>query len=571
MQIAVYSPDDQAPQCLRSLSMRSGAKLMVRSFDAVASVSPELAAQDSLVVAWCDAETDTLKQTALLRALYSRALLIVVCPDPLAQAQALFAAGANDVVNLRSSAFELCERIGMTIFRHGMSLPDDCTPLLPDPDWAHIIDHSMPIGIATLDLDMRVTFVNDAMRELFDLHYNILPEIPSEDVKRISLLYPLVVSAFEGETGQYGGPYRSTLTGRERSVLMTVSPMRSAQGVIDGCVVSVLDVAGEERARVELRRSEERFRALVHSASDMIVVLDRAGRITYINPAVERVLGMAASSFVGRSCLEFIHASREEDAALLFDRVLNGPAAPLGIEFTLHDAKEEPHVFEALVTNQLNNPSVRGVIVNARDVSGFEQEKSVRASSSDPVSELSRSLSELLQRAEKLAEKSDTIELLRGAQKQVLNLSASVSAQQSRTGRIRCHVRKLLREAITMTQHLWESVTPAGVRRFSLSLIGAERTLPVLADSNELRDVLIAMLLIGAEGVPSGGRIDVAWDVSEENTLSLRVSDSGKVPVRSALVLESKIAERFGASLHYASRREDVEGNQSELKIKLAP
>ena len=54
-----------------------------------------------------------------------------------------------------------------------------------------------------------------------------------------------------------------------------------------------LQRAAHERKRVEevLRKSEERFRALVQNASDMVLVLGGDGAVRYISPAVEMVLG----------------------------------------------------------------------------------------------------------------------------------------------------------------------------------------------------------------------------------------------------------------------------------------
>jgi PAS domain-containing protein len=57
----------------------------------------------------------------------------------------------------------------------------------------------------------------------------------------------------------------------------------------------------------DLRRSEERFRALVQNASDMITVVDLEGRILYQSPSVERILGYDTNGLENQSILHIVH------------------------------------------------------------------------------------------------------------------------------------------------------------------------------------------------------------------------------------------------------------------------
>ena len=47
------------------------------------------------------------------------------------------------------------------------------------------------------------------------------------------------------------------------------------------------------------RRSEERYRALVDNANDIVATFDLEGRFTSVNPAVERTLGYAPQELLG--------------------------------------------------------------------------------------------------------------------------------------------------------------------------------------------------------------------------------------------------------------------------------
>jgi PAS domain S-box-containing protein len=70
--------------------------------------------------------------------------------------------------------------------------------------------------------------------------------------------------------------------------------------------------------REELRRSHDRFRALIDNASDGITVLDADGQILYEGPSAERLLGYKPEEMVGRPARVFIS---REDVEPLIDKI----------------------------------------------------------------------------------------------------------------------------------------------------------------------------------------------------------------------------------------------------------
>ncbi|MGO9545786.1 MAG: PAS domain S-box protein [Rhodomicrobium sp.] len=67
--------------------------------------------------------------------------------------------------------------------------------------------------------------------------------------------------------------------------------------VVGACV----DITEHMRAEEALRASEERFRAIVGTAVDAIVVIDEKGEIQSINPAGERMFGYTSEEITGRN------------------------------------------------------------------------------------------------------------------------------------------------------------------------------------------------------------------------------------------------------------------------------
>jgi diguanylate cyclase (GGDEF)-like protein/PAS domain S-box-containing protein len=114
----------------------------------------------------------------------------------------------------------------------------------------------------------------------------------------------------------------------------------------------------QERIKV-LSESEARFRALVQNASDMIAVLEADSKVRYASPATQTMLGVDAD---GKSFWsEVLKVSDESKRGLEQAR---GEA----VEITTRHANGEKRDLELRVKNHQENPDVKGIIVNAHDI-----------------------------------------------------------------------------------------------------------------------------------------------------------------------------------------------------------
>jgi PAS domain S-box-containing protein len=80
----------------------------------------------------------------------------------------------------------------------------------------------------------------------------------------------------------------------------------------------VEEVEEREAAERALRHCEQRFRALVHHASDVFTVVGDDGTIRYQSPAVEQVLAYPAEELIGRPLLDLVHPGDCELVSGLF-------------------------------------------------------------------------------------------------------------------------------------------------------------------------------------------------------------------------------------------------------------
>jgi DNA-binding NtrC family response regulator len=67
------------------------------------------------------------------------------------------------------------------------------------------------------------------------------------------------------------------------------------------------EINKEKHTEEKLRLEEELFRALSEQSSDMIVLINRKLGVTYVNPAVERFLGLKYEEIIGSKIFEHLH------------------------------------------------------------------------------------------------------------------------------------------------------------------------------------------------------------------------------------------------------------------------
>jgi diguanylate cyclase (GGDEF)-like protein/PAS domain S-box-containing protein len=71
-----------------------------------------------------------------------------------------------------------------------------------------------------------------------------------------------------------------------------------------------IDVTDAHEADLQLRISEERFKAVANAAEAAIIVTDSAGAVTYWNAAAERIFGYSSSEALGRNVHEWLAPQR---------------------------------------------------------------------------------------------------------------------------------------------------------------------------------------------------------------------------------------------------------------------
>ncbi len=122
------------------------------------------------------------------------------------------------------------------------------------------------------------------------------------------------------------------------------------------------------KAIKELRESEMRHRTLIENASDIIVVLNSKGVVSFISPACEKVLGKKEDDFIGKDWFQFAEESFRHKIKNEYFRSLSQKLVSFSFEGRFIDANGDSRVLDATAQNLLNDEAIEGVVLNVRDV-----------------------------------------------------------------------------------------------------------------------------------------------------------------------------------------------------------
>jgi two-component system cell cycle sensor histidine kinase/response regulator CckA len=135
--------------------------------------------------------------------------------------------------------------------------------------------------------------------------------------------------------------------------------------------------AEKVQAESALAASERRFRSLVQNSSDLVTIVAPDGAILYASDSAQRIVGYLPSELVGTSLLDYVNGADVEPVQGLLQSGNGKPSVAGPIEFCLRRADGTPVWLEAVGTNLLTDATIRGIVLNARDVS--ERKRADRA------------------------------------------------------------------------------------------------------------------------------------------------------------------------------------------------
>jgi diguanylate cyclase (GGDEF)-like protein/PAS domain S-box-containing protein len=247
------------------------------------------------------------------------------------------------------------------------------------------IVQSSPLAIFAIDREGVVHVWNHAAADVFgwtaaDVVGSKLPFVDDTTEAEVD---DLIRRVFDGRTVK---GYRARYVCRDGSsvdVDLSMAPLRNPSGRVVSAVAVLADVTEQTRAAEAVHESEVWFRSLVQHSTDMVIVMDGDGAISYMSPSACTFAGVHLHDVMGMRVNEVFHAVDDDLLHLqeLFMRLRATPELTERATFSLPRGDGELRRIEMAACNLIDDPAVRGIVVNCRDITeSYEAHAAVRAS-----------------------------------------------------------------------------------------------------------------------------------------------------------------------------------------------
>lgn len=138
--------------------------------------------------------------------------------------------------------------------------------------------------------------------------------------------------------------------------------------IAKGIVVDRRHITQRKQTEGPLHESEKRLRALLRNSLGVVTILDPDGTIRYASPSVERVLGYGFEDLIGQNALDHVHPEDKQRVRTMVAATVQGGAPTVSAEFRFRHANGSWRHLEGVGTNLVDDPSMRGVVINSFDV-----------------------------------------------------------------------------------------------------------------------------------------------------------------------------------------------------------
>lgn len=363
-------------------------------------------------------------------------------------------------------------------------------------------------------------------------------------------------------------------------------------------------IALADREAEMLRRSEQRFRALVRTSSDLIIVLDRDLTVTYVTSSSVRTIGVEPEELMGWPLADMLLRQYRDDFNAALADLRAGKVKKARVEVGIRDATGVYRLFELTARDLTHEPSVAGIVTTLHDVTRERRAAEEMLKAKDLADQANRAKSEFIANmshelrtplnaiigfSEMIREKTfgplgnphyaDYVDDIHASGRHLLDIVNNILD----ITRIEAGEMDLEEGPVDPARVLADASSMLRVRAEAagVTLESAWPALPVIqADERKLKQIVVNLLSNAVKFTPRGGAVTVSGWVDDQSGLVLSVEDTGigiaakdiamvRQPFRQVDGSISRKYEGSGLGLAIASALAELHGGTIDIESVL--
>jgi len=326
----------------------------------------------------------------------------------------------------------------------------------------------------------------------------------------------------------------------ERPLQVRVIPQQDSAG---GCIVIARDISDLRHAEEEGSKNRAFLASLADLAPDEIYTLDVNHRFTWMNQRAEVDSGLTRSVLLGQDFSMIVASESKEEANAALTCTLGGEQKQFELRTICSDGRVR--CMDAHTSPLWHDGSITGVMVFMSDITERKLAQ-VRAAKSDKLRalgelaagvahNLNNSLTVIQGRAQLLLMRSAADEANRkslevitqavGDCSQTLRRLLDFSRRNSTRLTVPVDLSELIASSVEIARPRWQSESPNRAGTIDVR-INAPAPVMALADSSELREVVLNLIFNAVDAMPQGGTIEIGAR-AEGSSAQFWVADNG--------------------------------------------
>ncbi|MEA5139434.1 PAS domain-containing sensor histidine kinase [Arcicella rigui] len=153
--------------------------------------------------------------------------------------------------------------------------------------------------------------------------------------------------------------------GRVKYLLMNAKMVKEEDGTKSKIKITSKDVSQRKKVEMELIESEKRFKALIENSTEGIAIVNDAGTITEISAGGKKMFNI---NNLEEFSINAIHPEDIEKLSNIYYKVYEDPTYSPTANFRYVRPSGETIWIETNFNNQLSEPSIKGIVMNFRDI-----------------------------------------------------------------------------------------------------------------------------------------------------------------------------------------------------------